>query len=163
MNGVYYDGSNLGGDWTGFINSPAGGGYISSYTDVHPGGTDPNLITHDEYPSGTNYEVIGRALIFLNLPQIKRSISPNDALDFQIATGPASATQFYGWGAGLSIYKGHTEFPAADALPDWTFAPLAQNGVSSDGAPESALPACLSSFSVDLTTLQITAEKTEQP
>jgi hypothetical protein len=55
--------------------------------------------------------------------------------------------------------KGHKDFAATDDQPDWSFSPIAQAGETSGQGPESALPAYVTTFQIDLTALQITAEK----
>ena len=154
----YYDGSNLGGDWTGFANSPSGGGYLTSYSAVY-GANDQSLITHEETQTWIDYDVVARALIFFNLPKIRQAIAPATVFSFTIATGPASSSQGYDWSASAAIFKGHKDFPATDDLPEWLFGPIAQAGQASNRGPESPLPAYVTTFLIDLTALQITAEK----
>lgn len=115
--------------------------------------------SHEETQSWTDYDVVARALIFFNLPKIREAITPATEFSFSIATGPASSSQAYDWGAGAAIYKGHGDFPATDSVPDWLFSPIAQGGETGGQGPESALPAYVTRFQIDLMALLLTAEK----
>jgi len=134
-------------------------GYITSFESYYGAANDPALVTHEETESWTDYDVLARALIFFNLPKIRQVVAPATVFSFAITTGAASSSQAYDWGSGAAIYKGHRDFPATDDLPDWSFSPIAQAGETGGQGPESALPAYVTTFQIDLTALQLTAEK----
>jgi hypothetical protein len=116
--------------------------------------------SHTELQTITSYYLSARAIVLFNLGKIKELLSPTRRLTFQIATGGSSSTTYYGWSIGVGTWKGKRDFPSdAQCNPTWSGAPISAAGTASPNAPETAMPACISSFAIDLDTLEVTAER----
>jgi hypothetical protein len=116
--------------------------------------------SHTELQTISSYYFSARAIVFFNLGKIKELLSPSRRLTFQIATGGSSSTTYYGWSIGVGTWKGKRDFPSdAQCNPSWAGMPVAAAGTASPNVPESAMPACTSSFAVDLDTLEVAAER----
>lgn len=116
--------------------------------------------SHTETQTISTYYFSAHALVFLNLGKIKGLITPSRLLTFAVATGPAPSSASYRWALGLATFKGKRDFPSdAQCNPTWSGAPVSAAGSESPNVPESAIPACISSFTIDLDTLEVTAER----
>jgi hypothetical protein len=116
--------------------------------------------SHTELQTITSYYLSARAIVLFNLGKIKELLSPTRRLTFQIATGGSSSTTYYGWSIGVGTWKGKRDFPSdAQCNPTWTGVPVGAAGTESPNVPETATPACISSFTIDLDTLEVAAER----
>jgi hypothetical protein len=125
-------------------------------------GDDPDLITHNEMVSVPSYNDTRRALIFLNLTAIKALISPATSFSFSVLTGPATSKQNYNWSLAFSTFNAKRKADLtydAENNPTWVFDPVASATVNSEQNPETGLPEYETTFTVDLTTLDIDGSK----
>jgi len=116
--------------------------------------------SHTELQTINQFFYSAHAIVFFNLGRIKELISPSRSLTFAIATAGASSSTYYRWALDFGTYKGTRDFPSdAQCNPSWAGMPVAAAGTASPNVPESVMPACTSSFAIDLGTLEVTAER----
>jgi hypothetical protein len=117
--------------------------------------------SHTESQTISTNFFTAHSIVFFNLGKIKELLSPPRRLTFQIATGGASSTTYYGWSIGVGTWKGKRDFSSDDQCnPTWAGVPVGAAGTVSPNVPETSMPACISSFAIDLDTLEVTAERT---
>jgi hypothetical protein len=116
--------------------------------------------SHTELQTINQFFYSARAIVFFNLGKIKELLSPSRRLTFQIATGGSPSTTYYGWSIGVGTWKGKRDFPSdVQCNPTWTGVPVGAAGTESPNVPETAMPACTSSFAIDLDSLEVAAER----
>lgn len=116
--------------------------------------------SHIELQTINQFFYSAHAIVFFNLSRIKELISPSRSLTFAIATAGASSSTYYRWALDVGTYKGTRDFPSdAQCNPTWTGMPVGAAGTASPNVPETAMPACTSSFAIDLDTLEVAAER----
>lgn len=116
--------------------------------------------SHTESQTINQFFYTARSIVFFNLSRIKELISPSRSLTFAIATAGVSSRTYYRWALGLSTYQGTRDFPSdPQNNPTWGGMLKSQAGTASPNAPESAMPACVSQFAIDLDTLEVEAQR----
>jgi hypothetical protein len=116
--------------------------------------------SHTETQTISTYYFTAHGIVLFNLSLIKGLISPSRSLTLEIATAGASSSTSYRWALGVGTFKGKRDFPSDNQCnPTWTAMPVAAAGTVSPNAPETAMPACISYFAIDLDTLEVTAER----
>ena len=116
--------------------------------------------SHTELQTINQFFYTARSIVFLNLSRIKGLLTPPQPLTFEIATGGASSSTFYRWSIDGETWDRRRDF-ASDPQnnPTWGGMPKSYVGTISPNVPETAMPACVSSFAIDLDTLEVTAER----